>query len=167
MTDMSTFATTLVASAFGGGLVAGLFAIYNRLAGKKDEHEKWLRDQKVEAYGSYINSSDLLVLSFSALRAEHVTREDSVQKFADAQLSAVELLAPPAVREAGSKLDAHVVEMFQDALWGTMLEDDDNFDEAIEFYTANRKEFLRLVQHDLDIHYPDHPVGGSKLGVKR
>jgi hypothetical protein len=163
MTDMSTFVPTLIASAFGGGLVAGIFTTYNRWAGKNDEHKQWLRDKKIEAYGDYLHSSDLLVLVFSDMRAGHAQAKTAVERFAAAQSTIVELVAPAGVRDAAYELDEHTTAMFNEALYGTLLTDEDEFDDEIDSYTAKRKEFLRLAQHDLDMAYRDNSASGSQL----
>lgn len=169
MTDLSTFMPTLIASAFGGGLVAGIFATYNRWAGKNDEHKQWLRDKKIEAYGSYLHSTDLLILVFSDMKAGHADKKTATERFTAAQATIVELVASPAVRDAAHEIDVHTTRMFEGAMYSTLLDDDDDdeFYELVDVYTAKRKEFLRLAQHDLDMAYHEYSASGSLLPASK
>jgi len=46
MTDLLTDLAPFIGSALGGAAVAGMFGIFNRKAGTKDEHKQWLRNEK-------------------------------------------------------------------------------------------------------------------------
>lgn len=157
----------MLASAFGGGLVAGAFGIYNRVATQKDEHDKWLRDQKAEAYGTYLNLAQALIVACSGYRGGQITREAAFSAFSEAQLGALELLAPGPVREAAKELEKVCDDIFHAVLYDTTLDERPSFRAAIAEYDEKKQAFLAWAQSDLSISVPEYPVAGSHLaGVK-
>jgi hypothetical protein len=162
--ELGNFLPTLLASAFGGGVVAGAFGIYNRVASKNDEHEKWLRDQKAAAYSAYLNAAQALVVAVSGYRGGQVTKDDTFNAFSAAQLGALELLAPPIVREAAQELEEACDRIFHQVVYTSLLADRPAFLAAIDLYNAKKRTLLSLAQDDLSISHLEYPAGGSKLG---
>lgn len=165
MTDLSTFLPTLLASAFGGGLVAGGFSIHNRIASNSDEHQKWLRDKKTEAYGAFLTAHDALMVSCSGVRGGQVQTADAILKFGEAQLGTVELLAPPAVLESAETVEGTTAAFYHAILHEASLDEEEDFQAALNLYMAAKRSFIALAQADLRITYEERKVSGSELSV--
>lgn len=163
MTELSAFLPTIVASAFGGGLVAGAFGVYNRVASNNDEHDKWLRDQKVEAYGNYLNLAQALVVACSGYRGGQVSKDETFTAFTNAQLGALELLAPGPVREVARELETICDQIFHAIVFDTSLDERSAFRAAIDQYLEKKQAFVALAQDDLNIKVPKYPVSGSHM----
>lgn len=114
---------TIVASAFGGALLTSLVTIWAKFADSKAEHEKWLRNEK---YNAYVDAQ-LIFHSFKS--EEHATDllgKDPVQLITDihSALSRIEMLAPANVRDAvkntreklGKYEDDEEIQAFKDAI---------------------------------------------------
>lgn len=162
MNDLGAFLPSILASAFGGGLVAGAFGIYHRLASNKDEHAKWLRNQKTDAYGNYVGLAQALIVACSGFRGGQISREATFDSFSAAQLGTLELLAPRAVREAAQELEEVCDQIFHAVVFDTSLDDRAAFRAAMDAYKDKKQRFLSLAAADLDITVADYAVSGSQ-----
>lgn len=162
MGDLGAFLPTILASAFGGGLVAGAFGVYNRLASNKDEHAKWLRNQKTEAYGHYVGLAQALIVACSGYRGGQMSREDTFASFSAAQLGTLELLAPRPVRQAAKELEEVCDQIFHAVLYDNSLDERAAFRAAIDSYNERKQKFLSLAADDLDVTVADYAVSGSQ-----
>lgn len=161
MIDFSTFLLPLLASAFGGGIVAGAFSVYNRVATSSEEHAKWLRNEKVKAYGAFLKSAEMLVVVCTSVWAGRGKTEDAVSALRESQLGELELLAPPALRKSAMELDEASGKVYV----AMVSRDEKAYDHAIEDFDKLKQEYVSMAQQDLGIAKPSDLVSGSELAT--
>lgn len=165
MPDLTAFLTTLIAGAFGGGLVAGLFSIHNRIAAKNDEHEKWVRDQKLEAYSRYLDVTMHMAHAVSAYRVAMLTQQELIAAFAESAPGKMEIMASPALRAATDDLNTRLYALMNESRNPRVpsLENEAAFDAEIVKLNESRRKVVRLIQQDLGLDQVEYPVSGSAL----
>ncbi|RAM37711.1 hypothetical protein [Arthrobacter globiformis] len=102
----------------------------------------------------------------TAYRAQQTTEEDLKEKFAAAQLGALELMAPTSVREAAVDMENFTDKIFHDVLFGPGMQDGYNFRGALRDYHRLKGEYVKAVKRDLNIPFDQYAVGGSQLTQK-
>ncbi|KQQ98423.1 hypothetical protein ASF72_18445 [Arthrobacter sp. Leaf141] len=162
MTDLSTFLPPLVGSALGGAFVAGGFGIYSNWTAKRHEHEKWLRDQRMEAYQHFADMQGVLVYALTADWAGEGSREDVVKAFGTAQ-GTLDIVAPGNVRKSATALSECTSNAAQEYLFGSLKRDEDRL---LAFISESKKlaeAFIQVARKDLGIDSEDYSVSGSDL----
>lgn len=92
------FVLPLVGSALGGALVTGFFGWRKRHWDREDEHARWLRDKKQEAYADFLSELEKIYLTAARLdlQADVTPIEDLMMK---SSLGPIVLLASEPLRE--------------------------------------------------------------------
>lgn len=93
------FLTPLLGGALGAAFINGLVALYKLNRDNADEHEKWMRDNKQEAYARFISA---VVEATLTQHPEEKAKE--AQQKQTATLSEVRLVAPANVTAAAVAL---------------------------------------------------------------
>jgi len=106
--DWNFLTPLLGVGALGAAFINGTVALYKLKRDKADEHEKWMRDNKQEAYARFVSA----VVEASLIRSPAEKAREAQQKAA-AALSEVRLIGPPEVTEAAATLGRHSGKMFQ------------------------------------------------------
>ena len=152
----------LLASALGGAIVAGCFGVYNNRVAKEHEHEKWLRDQKIEAYQTHIVTHDALMFAIARHYIGNLAEEEVARAIGEAQ-SGLHILAPPLVYEASNDMAQHLGTLAADTTSGRMEDRGDEVMERIDKYYKLRLVFAQAARKDLNIDAEDYVVSGSNL----
>lgn len=141
--------------------MAGAFSVYNRIATSSEEHAKWLRNEKVKAYGAFLKTSEMLVVVCTGCWAGRYKMDEAVSALRESQLGELELLAPPAVRRAALALDDASGDVYT-AMAGR---DESAYDQAVENFDRLKLEYISIAQADLGIVKLSDDVSGSELAT--
>ncbi|WP_457950428.1 hypothetical protein ACTAQI_07550 [Pseudarthrobacter sp. alpha12b] len=89
------FLLPLLGGALGAALINGIIALYKLNRDKSDEHDKWLRDNKQEAYARFISA-----VVEASLTLGPDDKALAAQQKAAVALSEIRLIGPANVRDA-------------------------------------------------------------------
>jgi hypothetical protein len=70
------FLLPLLGGALGAAVINGVLALYKLKKDKSDEHWQWLRNQRLDAYATFLEATDKVQRSFIDYKNERKTSED-------------------------------------------------------------------------------------------
>jgi hypothetical protein len=160
-----SFLLTLLASALGGAVVAGVFGVYNNRVANKEERDRWVRDHKLQAYSEYLDTTETMARAVNAFRVVGLPVEDLHKTFSEFSTGGLDILAPAAVREAADDVNGFLFQMMNDARnpWVPSPEEFEKFEATMETFRDKRSRVIRLIQQDLELDEVDYQVSGSQL----
>jgi hypothetical protein len=142
----------LLGGAAGAAVINLGFGWWKVRADRKDEHSRWLRDQRQAAYGDYLESTRRLFewLTFTGLSSEE-SRDELVEHLGKVDKAQVLLLGPLEVCDAAEAL----YRSLQDMLACRLAPEDPamgiySADESLQRYSRSKDKFLRLCREDLE-----------------
>lgn len=97
--DWWLFWGPMLGSALGGAVITTAFAMWKHFQDRRDEHARWLRDEKHEAYIKFMSAVQG-GMGFFGPSSTPTSRDQGLMHFADMPTEAVSLLAPPDVWES-------------------------------------------------------------------
>lgn len=162
MDELGKFLLTLLASALGGAFVAGLFGIYKDRVAKQDEREKWLREQKLEAYQKHLSSHDALMYAIGAEYGGLGSRDDVASAIKEAQ-SGLHILAPAAVYLPSKAMSQHLGMLAAQSLQGKFVDDQAALEARLVAYARLALAFAQAAREDLGIDSSEYLLAGSEL----
>jgi hypothetical protein len=118
----------LLLSVFGGvvvgGLLTGLFSLAAPALQSKRDHQRWLRESRLIAYGDFLAAIDVFTEDATTRQLEVAFRDEEAQKGLERRIdeldeevsraqSRVVLLGPDAVRQVASEYHFATIEHIQ------------------------------------------------------
>lgn len=143
---------SLIGGAAGAAIINFGFGLWKLKADRKDEHSRWLRDQRQVAYADYLGSTRRLFewVSFEGF-ARLETRDELLTHLGKVETALVRLLAPNEVRDAADAVyrSLHFLMISKMPLEGDLERGFYSEKEAAKRYSETHEELLRLCRADL------------------
>lgn len=94
------FLLPLLGGAFGAAVINGILALYKLGKDKSDEHWQWLRNQRLDAYVRFLETTDKLQRTFHELKHQRKTPEDIYTLIEEMSVQRIQLLGSSATTSA-------------------------------------------------------------------
>ncbi len=143
----------LVGSALGGALVTSIFGFWKDRRDKKSEHERWLRNEKVETYSRFLENAQRGDIMMQRVISGIEDMAKAVESDHFYQNHRLKIIGSPAVREGA---DAHLTcrREVGEFLSLRPLQQSDNteYNEAVKALDAARRNLAEIMAADIKAH---------------
>jgi hypothetical protein len=146
-------------SAAAGALLGVVPLLISLSVGSRNEHQKWLRDKRTEAYAAFLTAADLFrehgatdyweaKYTSDEARREYATRTGELWEELNRAQTTVVLLGPTATREAAGNYHVLVLDSVERSQAGTL---DDALELDYSELAASRAVLLGVMNRVLGI----------------